>query len=81
VGDTNAGAALVQQSDHCFIVGRDQCGEVVDAFLAATIGQPAQQLGGQPAALPVVDDGDCDLRRLRVLALSDVARGRGGRPR
>src|SRR5665647_483200 len=42
VGDTKADAAVLQQSDHGCIVGRDQGGEMADAFLAGTISQPAE---------------------------------------
>lgn len=42
MGENNAGAAPVQQSGHCHVVGRDQRGEVVDACQAAAVSQSAQ---------------------------------------
>ena len=44
-----------------------------DAFLAGPVGQPGQQFGAQPPALPVVGDGEGDLGGLRVVGVPDVA--------
>src|SRR5207302_7050038 len=55
------------------VVGGDRRGETADAGLAGPVGQLGQQLGAQPAALPVVGDGDGDLGGLRVGGVPDVA--------
>jgi len=56
-----AGADAAQQPGHGRVVGRDQRGETADAFGAGAAGQLGQQFGAEPAALPVVDDGEGDL--------------------
>ena len=67
------GAGAAEQRGHGRVVGRDQRGEAVDAFGAGAAGQLGQQFGAQPAALPVVGDGDGDLGCLRVAGVADVA--------
>jgi len=71
--DTNTDNAVLQQPDHGGIAGRHQGGEVTDTFLAGAIGKPAQQLGSESSALPVIDDGDGDFCSLGVFGVPDVA--------
>jgi hypothetical protein len=68
-----AGADAAEQRGHGRVVGRDQRGEAADAFGAGAAGQLGQQLGAEPAALPVVDDGEGDLGGVRVARVADVA--------
>jgi hypothetical protein len=65
-------AEVPQQPGRGRVVGCDRGGEAADALLAGPVGQPGQQFGAQAAALPVVDDGDGDLGRVRVVAVPDV---------
>jgi hypothetical protein len=67
------GADAAEQPGHGRVVGRDQRGEAADAFGAGAAAQLGQQLGAEPAALPVVDDGDGDLGGVRVAGVADVA--------
>jgi len=66
------GAQAAEQRGHGRVVGRDQRGEAADAFGAGAAGQLGQQLGAEPAALPVVDDGEGDLGGVRVARVADV---------
>ena len=63
------GADVPKPSGHGLVLGVGQGGEAADSFLAGAVGQPGQQLGGQSPALPVIDDGDRDLSRLRVAGI------------
>jgi len=66
-------AHLAEQARHRRVVLCHQRGEPADARGAGAPGQPSEQFGAQPPALPVVDDGDGDLGGLRVGGVADVA--------
>src|SRR5215470_10385157 len=70
---SQAGAGVAQHPGHHRVVLGDQRGEPADAFATGPAGQPGYQLGAQPAALPVIDDGDGDFGGVRVAGVPDVA--------
>jgi hypothetical protein len=66
-------AHISQHLGHRLVVGRDECVESADAFLAGTVGEPGQQFCAESAALPVIDDGDGNLGGVRVFGVRDIA--------
>jgi hypothetical protein len=73
VGNPSVVAVVLQPPLHRWVVLRDQGGEATDAFAAGPVDEFGQQLGAQPAALPLVDDGDGNFGGFRVLRVPDVA--------
>jgi hypothetical protein len=66
-------AEVREHASHGSVVGQHQSGELGDAFLSGAIGQPMQQRLADPASLPGLEDGDCDLRAASSLVIADVA--------
>jgi hypothetical protein len=69
---TTSALALRSNAATTLLSAEARAVKAADAFGAGAAGQLGQQLGAQPAALPVVDDGDGDLGGVRVVGVADV---------